>query len=64
MAEQDVLSNQKLILDNQANILAKQETIKNNQTAILANQDTIKSNQQSLSLILKNQEKILALLEK
>jgi hypothetical protein len=64
MAEQDVLSNQKLILDNQANILANQETIKNNQSAILANQDTIKSNQKSLDLILKNQEKILVLLQK
>ena len=42
MAEQDVLSNQKLILDNQANILANQETIKTNQLAILANQDVIK----------------------
>jgi hypothetical protein len=64
MAEQDVLSNQKLILDNQASILANQETIKNNQAAILANQDTIKNNQQSLDLILRNQEKILALLQK
>lgn len=64
MAEQDVLSNQQLILDNQASILTNQETIKNNQAAILANQDTIKNNQRSLDLILRNQEKILALLQK
>jgi len=64
MAEQDVLSNQKLIIDNQASILANQETIKSNQAAILANQDTIKTNQKSMDLILKNQETILALLQK
>ncbi len=50
MAEQDILSNQKQILENQK--------------AILDNQEIIKQNQQSLALILKNQETILALLRK
>ena len=43
MPEQDVLSNQKLIIENQALILA-------NQKAILANQDAIIKNQQTLDL--------------
>jgi len=64
MAETEVLGNQKQILENQATILANQGDIKKNQQAILANQETIKKNQQSLDLILKNQEKILALLRK
>jgi hypothetical protein len=45
-------------------MLANQAAIKSNQEAILANQDVIKTNQQSLDLILKNQEKIIALLQK
>jgi hypothetical protein len=57
MPEQDVLSNQKLIIENQALILANQKTI-------LANQDAIRKNQQTLDLIVKNQEKILGLLQK
>ena len=57
MADQDVLSNQHQILDNQKHILE-------NQQAILDNQKIIQHNQESLALILKNQEKILALLQK
>ena len=64
MEERDVLSNQKVILDNQSTIIANQETIKNNQATILANQELIKKNQESLDLILRNQDRILALLEK
>jgi len=64
MAESDVLSNQKLILENQTTILANQAVIKGNQESILANQDVIRTNQQSLDLILKNQDKIMALLQK
>lgn len=55
--EFDVLANQKLILENQQAILGNQKTIQENQAII-------KQNQESLPLILKNQEKILALLEK
>jgi hypothetical protein len=55
--EQDILSNQKLILENQASILSNQQTI-------LANQDAIRKNQQTLDAIVKNQEKILGLLQK
>ena len=50
MSDSDVIANQKLIVENQAKILAKQETIKQNQVALAA--------------ILKNQERILALLQK
>ena len=57
MSEHDIVANQKLILDNQHSILA-------NQKAIQDNQAIIKQNQESLQLILKNQEKILALLQK
>jgi hypothetical protein len=57
MADPDVLSNQHQILDNQKHILE-------NQKAILDNQKIIQHNQESLALILKNQEKILALLQK
>lgn len=64
MAETDLLANQKQILENQSTILANQDGIKQNQETILANQETIKKNQQSLDLILTNQEKILALLQK
>jgi hypothetical protein len=48
--DQEILSNQKQILENQK--------------LILENQRTIAKNQESLPLILKNQEKILALLTK
>jgi len=50
MSDTDVIANQKLIIENQAIILANQETIKENQVA--------------LETILKNQERILALLQK
>jgi hypothetical protein len=50
MSDTDVIANQKLIVENQAKILANQETIKHNQAALEA--------------ILKNQERILALLQK
>jgi hypothetical protein len=57
MPQDDVLSNQKLILENQAAILANQKTILNNQAAI-------EKNQQTLDVIVKNQELILSLLQK
>ena len=57
MAQDEVVTNQKTILANQ-------ETILTNQKTIVENQDIIKTNQASLDLILKNQEKILALLQK
>jgi hypothetical protein len=57
MSDHDVLSNQKLILENQGAILSNQKNIQENQ-------EIIKKNQESLNLILKNQEKILALLQK
>ena len=57
MSESDILANQKLILENQQVILANQKVIEQNQA-------TIKENQQALPQILKNQEKILALLHK
>ena len=50
MSDTDVIANQKLIVENQAKILANQEAIKHNQVA--------------LETILKNQERILALLQK
>jgi hypothetical protein len=53
----DILANQKLILENQRAIIANQQAIQDNQAII-------KQNQESLPLILKNQEKILALLQK
>jgi len=69
MAEQ-VLSNQKTIIGNQATIvknqkaiLANQSTITKNQKAILANQGVIKKNQSALGEILKNQKLILAALK-
>lgn len=64
MADQDVLANQKQILENQKHILDNQKTIVANQKTIQDNQDVIKQNQESLPVILKNQEKILALLHK
>ena len=57
MSEHDIVANQKLILENQHTILAHQKTIQDNQAIIKQNQD-------SLQVILKNQEKILALLQK
>jgi hypothetical protein len=57
MSEHDVIANQKLILENQQTIIA-------NQKAIQDNQGIIKQNQEALPEILKNQEKILALLQK
>jgi hypothetical protein len=53
----DILANQKIILENQRAILANQQAIQDNQAII-------KQNQESLPLILTNQEKILALLQK
>ena len=50
MSDTDVIANQKLIVENQAKILANQETIKRNQA--------------TLDTIVKNQERILALLQK
>jgi hypothetical protein len=41
-------------------ILANQKTILENQALILKNQEEIKKNQLTLSVIVKNQEKILA----
>ena len=57
MSENEVLSNQKTILDHQAQILANQKTILDNQAAIKQNQD-------ALQKIIQNQEKILASLKK
>jgi hypothetical protein len=71
LSENEVLANQKHILENQKAILANQDTIKENQHAIkdtqkviVENQGDIKKNQQSLDLILKNQQQILALIKK
>ena len=50
MSDTDVIANQKVILENQA--------------AILANQEIIKKNQATLETIVKNQERILTLLQK
>ncbi|MGA2136461.1 MAG: hypothetical protein ABSH50_29575 [Bryobacteraceae bacterium] len=50
MSDTDVIANQKLIIENQA--------------TILANQEIIKQNQATLATIVKNQERILALLQK
>jgi len=50
MSETDIIANQKLIIENQK--------------TILANQDIIKQNQATLQTIVKNQERILALLQK
>jgi hypothetical protein len=57
MSDHDILANQKLIIENQQVIIG-------NQKAIQDNQSIIKHNQESLGLILKNQETILALLQK
>jgi uncharacterized protein HemX len=73
-----ILKNQSTILKNQSTLLGNQDTIKknqgiikDNQKSILANQKDIKANQkdikknqESLDLILKNQERIVALLQK
>lgn len=50
MSDTDVIANQKIIIKNQA--------------SILANQEIIKQNQATLETIVKNQERILALLQK
>jgi hypothetical protein len=50
MSDTDVIANQKLIVENQA--------------TILANQEIIKQNQATLETIVKNQERILAFLQK
>jgi len=50
MSETDIIANQKLIIENQAKILA--------------NQETIKKNQDTLDTIVRNQERILAFLQK
>jgi len=50
MSDTDVIANQKLIIENQAKVLANQEIIKQNLVALEA--------------ILKNKERILALLQK
>ena len=57
MAEDEVIANQKVILNNQDSILA-------NQKAIIDNQETIKRNQATLDEIVKNQHQILSLLKK
>jgi hypothetical protein len=69
--DNQVLSNQKTILANQATItknqkaiLANQSTITKNQKTILSNQGVIRKNQSALSEILKNQKLILAALKK
>jgi hypothetical protein len=64
MLENDVLGNQKQIIENQQTILANHQVILANQKVIQDNQGIIQRNQDSLQLILKNQEKILALLQK
>ena len=71
MADAKVLSNQKMILANQATImknqkaiLANQTTIAKNQKTLLANQGVIKKNQSGLDEILKNQRQILAAVKK
>jgi hypothetical protein len=64
MAEAQIIANQRSILKNQKAILANQETIKKNLGDIQGNQVTIKKNQNKLDLILKNQERILALVQR
>ena len=46
MADNDVLANQKTILDHQAQILANQKTILDNQAAIKQNQDALQEDYQ------------------
>jgi hypothetical protein len=50
MSDSDVIANQKIIIENQAKILANQEKIQKNQAA--------------LETIVRNQERILELLQK
>jgi hypothetical protein len=45
---------------SETEVLANQKTILQNQALILKNQEEIKKNQQTLNVIVKNQEKILA----
>ena len=54
MADNDVLANQKTILDHQAQSLGIEKTILDNQAAINWNQDALQE-------IIKNQEKILTI---
>jgi hypothetical protein len=64
MSEQEVVANQKTMLDHQATILENQKTIQGHQGSILENQKTILKNQDALQEILKNQKEILAALKK
>ena len=57
MSDQDILANQKIIIDNQTKLLANQKAIQDNQAAILKNQATLEQ-------LEKNQAKILAILQK
>ena len=57
MSDQEVLANQKIIIDNQTKLLANQKAIQDNQAAILKNQTTLEQ-------LEKNQAKILSLLQK
>ncbi len=57
MPDNEVLANQKTILDHQAKILENQKTILDNQAAIMQNQD-------ALQKIIQNQERILEALKK
>ena len=57
LAADEVVSNQKTILSHQDEILKNQKTI-------IENQGIIKGNQDKLEEILKNQGKILSLLQK
>jgi hypothetical protein len=57
LAADEVVSNQKTILAHQDEILKNQKTIIDNQTIIKGNQDKLEE-------ILKNQDKILSLLQK
>ena len=57
MSENEVLANQKTILDHQAQILKNQKTILDNQAAIKQNQDALQE-------IIQNQERILTALKK
>ncbi len=70
MSEQEVIANQKTILDHQASILENQKTILShqgsileNQKTILHNQATIEKNQGARDEILKDQKEILAALK-
>ena len=49
---------------SETEILANQKTILQNQALILKNQEEIKKNQETLDLIVRNQEKILAAVQR